>query len=278
MRRELRVAELFAGYDIAQVRRVVGHTEQRKLAERIDQPPARLLASSAVADEFGEQAVVPGRHFGASRQVRVEAHTRASRNAQMKHGSGGGTKVILRIFGVDSAFDRGAARSRWLRHLAARRDSQLLAHQVASESHLGHRMLDLQPRVDFEEIEVVALDQELRGAGVGVVRCTGKLEGGIDHLRAHLIAESGRRRLLDNFLMPPLNRAVTLAERDHLAMLVAKNLYFDVSRMREIFFDEDPPVAERRRRFTRSPFQSALELRSLPRPRASRVRLRRRQP
>ena len=61
--------------------------------------------------------------------------------------------------------------------------------------------------------------------------------------------------------MPPLDRAIALAERDYIAVLVAENLYFDMPRMREIFFDENPPVAECRRRFARSRFQSALELR-----------------
>ena len=61
--------------------------------------------------------------------------------------------------------------------------------------------------------------------------------------------------------MPPLDGAITLAESDHGAVIVAENLYFDVARMREIFFDEYPPVAECRRGFARGRFQRALELR-----------------
>ena len=104
----------------------------------------------------------------------------------MKHGSGRGTKVMLGILGVDSAFDCRAARRRGLIRLAARRDAQLLAYQVAAKTHLGHRMLDLQARIHFEEVEVVALDQKLRGAGVGVTGCAREFQRGVDHFRAHL--------------------------------------------------------------------------------------------
>src|SRR5208337_3017375 len=179
----------------------------------------------------------------------------------MKHGSRRGTEIMLGILGIDAALDRRAARSRGLRHLAARRDPQLLAYQVASKTHLGHRMLYLQARIDFEEVEVVALDQKLRGAGVGVVRRAREFQRRVDYFRAHLAGESGRRRLLDNLLMPPLDRAITLAESDHGAVIVAEKLYFDVARMREIFFDEYPSVAECRRGFARSRFKRALELR-----------------
>jgi itaconyl-CoA hydratase len=44
-------------------------------------------------------------------------------------------------------------------------------------------------------------------------------------------------------------------------VFVAQNLYFDVPRMREIFLDEYPAVAECCRCFARSRFQSAFELR-----------------
>src|ERR1019366_10111545 len=121
-------------------------------------------------------------------------------------------------------------------------------------------MLDLQARVDFEEVEVVALDQKLRGARVAVMRRAREFQRRVDYFRAHRAAESGRRRLLDNLLMPPLDGAITLAQRGHRAVIVAEQLYFDMARMREIFFDEYPPVAERRRGFARGRSQRALEL------------------
>src|SRR5208282_6668330 len=91
--RESRVAKLLARNDIAQVRRVVRHAKQREFAERIDQPPARLLASRAVTNQLAEQTIVPRRNFGAARHMRIETHARPAGNTQMEHGSRRRTKV-----------------------------------------------------------------------------------------------------------------------------------------------------------------------------------------
>ena len=48
-------------------------------------------------------------------------------------------------------------------------DPDLLLDQVDAGDHLGDRVLDLDPRVDLDEVEVVVgVDQELAGAGVDV--------------------------------------------------------------------------------------------------------------
>ena len=99
-------------------------------------------------------------------------------------------------------------------------------------------MLDLQARIDFEEVEVVALDEKLHGAGDGIMRRAREFQRRVDDFRAHLARKSGCGRLLDNLLITPLDGAFTLAESGHGAVIVAENLYFDVARIREIFFDE----------------------------------------
>src|SRR5208337_1323562 len=172
----------------------------------------------------------------------------------MKHGSGRRTEIMLGILGVDAAFDRRTARSRGRRDRTARRDSQLFADQVTSETHLGHGMLDLQARVDLEEVEVVALDQELRGARARVMRRAREFQRSVDYLRPHLVRQSGRRRLLDNFLMPPLDRAIALAECNNVAVFIAENLDFDMPRAREVLLDEYPAVTECGSRFARGRF------------------------
>jgi hypothetical protein len=44
--------------------------------------------------------------------------------------------------------------------------------------------------------------------------------------------------------MPPLDRAIPLAEMDRVPLAVAEHLHLDVPRMREIFLDIDRVVAE----------------------------------
>ena len=43
-------------------------------------------------------------------------------------------------------------------------DADLLLHEIEAGQHLGHRMLDLQPRVHLDEIELAVLVEELDGA------------------------------------------------------------------------------------------------------------------
>ena len=53
------------------------------------------------------------------------------------------------------------------------------------------------------------------------------------------------RRLLDDFLIATLNRAVTLAERDHSAAAIAEDLHFDVARLIDVTLDEHAGIAEK---------------------------------
>ena len=79
--------------------------------------------------------------------------------------------------------------------------------------HLGHRVLDLEPRVRLHEVEAaVGIHQELEGAGVAVLHRLGRVDDDAAHPPADLLAERRRRRLLDQLLMAPLDGALALAE------------------------------------------------------------------
>ena len=107
-------------------------------------------------------------------------------------------------------------------------------------------MLDLQPRIHFEEIEALVLSGDKLDRAGAVV--TDRLRQR-DRLLSHFLAGRGikqrRRRLLDDFLVAALDRAFALAEVDDIAVLVAKHLNFDVARIRDELFDEDPLIPER---------------------------------
>ena len=94
-------------------------------------------------------------------------------------------------------------------------DPHLLAHDVDSRHELRYRMLDLEPAVHFDEVEVaIRPDEELEGPGIPVSDCAAA------RARRQLPSASRRRRieprrgrLLDQLLVPPLDRAFALAER-----------------------------------------------------------------
>ena len=108
-------------------------------------------------------------------------------------------------------------------------------------------MLDLQARVHLEEVEALVLaGDELDGAGGIVVDGLGQRDRLLAHLAARGLVEQRRRRLLDDLLVAALDRAFALAEIDHIAVLVAEHLDFDVAGIDDEFLDEDAIVAEGR--------------------------------
>ena len=60
--------------------------------------------------------------------------------------------------------------------------------------------------------------------------------------------------------MPPLHRAVALAKMDRVAVLVAEDLEFNVTRAREILLDVHLAVAERRQRLRTRELERAREI------------------
>src|SRR5258708_5267657 len=153
----------------------------------------------------------------------------------------------LRAVGVDAAFDRVAVKAHLLlreREGAAGRDLDLLAHQIEPGDHLGDRMLDLKPGVHLDEVESAVLIEELDRPGVAVAELAQRLAYGVADLAALVGIQRRRRALLQHLLVLALQRAVALADMDHVAMAVGKHLDLDVPWMVEILLDIDLIVAE----------------------------------
>src|SRR5215510_6035267 len=106
-------------------------------------------------------------------------------------------------------------------------------------------MLDLQTRVHLHEVELARLiHDELDRARVHVTYSTRRSDRGDAHLAAPGYAHPWRWRLLENFLMPALHRAVALEQVHQIAMAVAEHLYLDVARAREILLQQHAVIAE----------------------------------
>ena len=117
--------------------------------------------------------------------------------------------------------------------------------QVQAGDALGHRVLDLQPRVHLQEIEMaVAVQQELDRAGADVVHGARRRH----RRRAHFFAQRGRDRrggcLLEHLLVATLDRAVALAQVNDVAVFVAEDLDFDVARLDHRAFEDELFAAE----------------------------------
>ena len=128
----------------------------------------------------------------------------------------------------------------------AERHPQLPFDQIDARDQLGHGMLDLQARVHLDEEHVLAVGDELDGAGADIIdRAGGLARGGADRLTL-LRIERRRRRFLDHLLVPPLQGAFALEQRQQIAVAVADHLHLDVARILDVFLDQHAIVAERR--------------------------------
>ena len=120
-----------------------------------------------------------------------------------------------------------------------------VAHQIDPRHQLGHRMLDLDPRVHFEEVKVaIGVGQELYRSGAVVTHRLRGLHRDRAHLSAHLGRDERRRRLLDHLLIAPLDGTFALEYMDRVALLVGQHLDFDMARALDELLDVETSVAE----------------------------------
>ena len=122
-------------------------------------------------------------------------------------------------------------------------------------------MLDLDPRVHLEEVVVpLAVEQPLDRARALVADGARGLHGDGPDPLAQLGRDRRRGRLLDELLVPPLDRAVALAEVNHIAVRICEHLHLDVTRILEIALDVDRRVREVRLSFPPRGLVRALRL------------------
>ncbi len=206
-----------------------------------------VVARRAGDDQLREQRIVVGRHLAAALDPAVDPDVRRKRD--VGEDARAGLEVLVRILGVEAHLDRVPAR-----RVAIFRERQRLAggephhplDEIDARDRLGHAVLDLQPRVDLEEIRLAARDveDELDGARRAVGDRLREADRRGRELRPAGVGEPRRRRLLDDLLVPPLQRAVALAERRDRAAPVAEDLHLDVARRLDVALDEEPARAE----------------------------------
>ena len=202
-------------------------------------------------NELREHRVVERADLAAAGERVIAAQ--ATRRMPQPHAARLRQVAAGRVLGTQPRLDRVAAAlvagERVIlreRQRLAHRNPQLPRDQVDADQCLGDRVLDLQPRVHLHEPEVTGVvQQEFDRARAHVP----DFERDRDRNRAHAPAQRGRDgrrgRFLDELLVPPLHRAVALAEVDHLAVRVGEDLDLDVARAQQGTFDQQARIAER---------------------------------
>src|ERR1700722_20408738 len=130
-----------------------------------------------------------------------------------------------RIFGIDPAFDGMAVKFHFVLRqceVVAGGDADLLDDEVDVGDHLGHRMLDLDAGVHFDEVELAVLVEEFDGADAEIFDLAHRLGDSFADLITHRGVERRRGAFLPDLLVAPLQRAVALAEMNGAACASAR--------------------------------------------------------
>ena len=144
------------------------------------------FAGTPPAAELGNHRVIVQGNFESGIGGTVQTEITAFGSFTNGYHSGRWHKVILRIFGIDTAFDGSSAEFYiflLIRQRIARSHRDHVTHQIDTGTFLRHRMLYLQTGIHFKEIEVlVFIHHELQCAGTVITDPLASLYGYFQHL------------------------------------------------------------------------------------------------
>jgi hypothetical protein len=208
----------------------------------------RLVPGRRVGDHLREEGIVVHPDLAAGFDAAVVADARNVGGLPERDAAGRRQEVVRGILGVEPRLESvSGERDLGLRQREpfALRDEDLPAHEVEPRDRLGHRVLHLEASVHLEEVEGARLvDDELDRAGADVADRFGGRDGGAAHAGAERGIDRRGRRLLDDLLVAALDRALALAQVDHVAVGVAEDLDLDVTGRVEVPLDQQRAVAE----------------------------------
>ena len=232
------------------------HAADAELAQRAVHAGDRLLRRRRPGGDLLQQRIVEaGDDRAGIGGAAVEPDAEAGRAAIGGDAAIVGDEVLLGVLGGDAALQRVAVQPDVLlrRHAGFRRadrktveDVDLRLDDVDAGDLLGHRVLDLDARIDLDEVEFagVGVLQELDRAGADIVGLVRELQRIAAEFLAQRLAEIGRRRALDDLLVAALDRAVALEQMHGVAMGVAEHLHLDMAGALDQLFEIDLVLAE----------------------------------
>ena len=111
-------------------------------------------------------------------------------------------------------------------------------------------MLDLNARVHLhEEKPPVLVQQELDRARIPIAHRLGRFHCYPAQFPTQAVVHRGRRAFFDQLLIPTLDRAIPLPDRNRAAPFVREDLHLDMARLEKILFDVDGLISEGGSRF-----------------------------
>src|SRR5882672_10382885 len=249
-------------------RAVGGYAKHDRAVQRSCKQARRLGARGRVRDRLAEQRIVKGTYLQSAFECVIEADT--LRRAPLPDTPGAWQKVRAGLLGAETDLDRMAAAFELRQHVIllerqalALRDPQLPFDKIESGHSFGDRVFDLQARVHLHEEELATGVEKLDRAGTDVPDAARQTQRRVTHYPALHRGEHGARRFFDDFLVAPLHGTVAFAQEQGLAVMVGKDLYFDVAWRAQSPFDDQPVIAKSGMRFRTCTRERSVEVRGI---------------
>src|SRR5438874_5178225 len=212
------------------------------------EPFNRDFAGRRPRDHLSQHGVVMRRNRIARAVARVDAQTVGwRRHAPGPYRADRWHEILVRIFRIDTRLDRMSVQLYLVlrqRQFLAERDTELPFHQIDAGNQLGHGMLNLQPGVHLDKEHALAIGNKFDGAGADIADGGCRFPPGGAYCLALRGIERWRWGFLDHLLMPALQRAFALEQRQQIAVTVPDYLHLDVTRVLDEFLDQHAIIAK----------------------------------
>ena len=169
----------------------------------------------------------------------IHTDARPGRPTQRSQRAGAWRKVLCRIFAGQTQFETVSTKRMIHGQFPAVGDGQLLAHQVESANLLADGMLNLQARIDFQEVHFALFGHhEFAGAKAFVIDRFEQSAGVGFQLVGHLGGKERCRSLFNKLLIAALHGAVARGIHGEVAVRITTALRFDVTSLVDESFHE----------------------------------------
>src|SRR5689334_17204679 len=177
----------------------------------------------------------------------IDTYTMSTWLVQYRNSPRRRPEIIIRILRVYPAFYRVHLREIIVpTYLVTRRNLYLFLYQIKIDHLFRHAMFHLYTCIHLHEIEIpMFVHQEFYRSNTFITYCRRSLFRRLTHLKPELLCHKRRRRLFHQFLVPSLDRTVTLTQMTHIAILITRNLDLDMTWLFHKFFHVYPVILKR---------------------------------
>src|SRR5437764_4450882 len=117
-----------------------------------------------------------------------------------------------------------------MRQPVIRGDQDLVANDIKTSDELGYGMFDLNSRIHFHEVELLAVvHKEFESSDVRVPCILDGLHDPAADLVTQFWSHDHRGCFFNQLLMPSLDRTFALTQMDGIAVLISHDLKFDMT-------------------------------------------------